>query len=190
MSRTLIRHSLQWWYVPGLHFSEMLYIWLFLLIWMQWLWPHRGQLYTTRYKLNVSYNLVTLNPLCLNPQSTEQCRVLFKKGRRNRIAFNSLYFVLAWFSPSLISMKQIAKILKASSFALGRSGLFQQLLLLSCICDQLLPPCGYVWLLQLCISGRALNPSGYVWLLQLCISGRSLTPSGYVWFLQLSIYIC
>ena len=58
--------------------------------------------------------------------------------------------------------------------------------LLTCLCGQLLPPCGYVQLLQLCISGIALTPSGYVWLLQLCVSGIALTPSGYVWLLQLS----
>ena len=39
--------------------------------------------------------------------------------------------------------------------------------LLTCLCGQLLPPCGYVQLLQLCISGIALTPSGGVWLLQL-----------------------
>ena len=53
----------------------------------------------------------------------------------------------------------------------GRSGLFQHLLLLFCICGRLLPPCGYVQLLQLCISGIALTPSGYVWSLQLCSPG-------------------
>ena len=43
--------------------------------------------------------------------------------------------------------------------------------LLTCLCGQLLPPCGYVQLLQLCISGIALTPCGYVWLLQLSSPG-------------------
>ena len=101
----------------------------------------------------------------------------------------------------------------APCYSLGRSGLFQHLLLhlllLSCICGLLLPPCGYVQLLQLCISGIALTPvamcgyrsvsphCGYVWLLQLgcpdplCLCGYyssvALTPCGCVWLLQLQI---